>query len=207
MSMIYRHTKSPTLQTKMKRLSSFSPDEHIDAESLKPEHPLSASDALLNAVKIRLWRLIQSKLRRRPRTQSLKPIGSADILLSQSLKGQEMLEHESPNALPSNEILDPEAKEPQKKPKPHKSLPPSNHKPPEPKISHKNLLYNDILFPDSPTNPLPFNNRQSTNNNNHSADEDLFSSEQSIGNLDAGIAQEGLWTLDDDDVEILDCWM
>lgn len=228
--MIYRHTKSPTLQNKIQRLSSFSPDEYIQAESQEPQKPRNASESLLNAVKVRLWRLVQSKLHRHTRTQVLKPIGEADNLVSRSLSGQEMLERGSPETSTSDEameILDPEEAE-QEEGEAFKEARYDEILLPENNISYRTLFFDDEddddadddnLFSESPSTPpitYPLHLPPSQNQLTHPEDEeDLFSSEQSTNNIrnsyvvdDAEIDRCGAWISEGGgDVELLDCWM
>lgn len=99
MLMINRQTKSPTLQNRVARLPSFSLDEYIQHERQEHEKPQNASESLLNAISVRLWRLVQSALLGRTGIEGLKSFDGVENLINRSLNGQEILDQEGPGVL------------------------------------------------------------------------------------------------------------
>ncbi len=76
--MIYGHSRSRSLRSKIEELESFAPEEYVENDALEAQASNTSTDMLLNAVKVRLWRLTLLALLCRPGTTKLKPLDWKD---------------------------------------------------------------------------------------------------------------------------------
>lgn len=83
------------LRSKIEALKRFLPDEFEGNDMLDDRMPRTPEQALINAVKVRLWRMTVSQTLRRPGITAIKPLGWTDRFFVQSRDGQIMQEDES----------------------------------------------------------------------------------------------------------------
>ncbi|MCJ1468377.1 hypothetical protein MMC07_007005 [Pseudocyphellaria aurata] len=95
-SMIYSHQRSVSLRNKIETLKRFPPDEFEGNQMLDERMPRTPEHALINAVKVRLWRMIVSQSLCRPGVSIIKPLDWTDGCLVRSENAQIML-GESPS--------------------------------------------------------------------------------------------------------------
>lgn len=74
---------------------SFQHDEYFRESGQSIDYPQDANGQLVNAVKVHLWRLLQSRLIGFTGVGKLKPLNWTDYLSDRSLDQQEMLDEEN----------------------------------------------------------------------------------------------------------------
>ena len=90
--MIYAHSNSVSLRSKIEILKNFAPDECLEDEMIDFRILPTSEEVLTNAMKVRLWRLVVSKLLRRPENANLKSLDWTDTCFDRTLDSQEILE-------------------------------------------------------------------------------------------------------------------
>lgn len=87
---ILGHCFSKSLRSKIKALENFAPEEYVENDLDWIQQP--RKDRLLNAVKVRLWKLIYSGLLCFPENTKLKPLDWTETSFSQEPEDQDAME-------------------------------------------------------------------------------------------------------------------
>lgn len=94
MFMIYAHSNCASLRSKIETLKNFAPEECVEDEMMDFRIPRTSEEALTNAMKVHLWRIVVSKLLRRPESATLNSLHWADECFDRTLDAREILEEE-----------------------------------------------------------------------------------------------------------------
>lgn len=92
--MIYAHSNSVNLRNKIESLRSIAPDECLEDEIMGFRILQTSEEVLTSVMKVRLWRLVVSKLRHRPERIKLGPLDWTEDCFDRNLDAREILEEE-----------------------------------------------------------------------------------------------------------------